>query len=62
MMMLMLLLYDAVNAAFAALTYFGTSDEIIPKLKVQRPCLGQGHEVIVQPHCYSDSSPTIAIV
>lgn len=34
MMLLMLLLYDAVNAAFAALTYFGTSDEIIPNLKV----------------------------
>lgn len=30
----MLLLYDAVNAAFAALTYFSTSDEIILKLKV----------------------------
>lgn len=37
MMLLMLLLYDAVNAAFAAfaaLTYFGTSDEIIVKLRV----------------------------
>jgi len=27
-------LYDAVNAAFVALRYFSTSDEIIPKLKL----------------------------
>lgn len=37
----MLLLYDAVNAAFAALTYFGTSDEIIPKLKVQAEAMSR---------------------
>lgn len=41
MMLLMLLLYDAVNAAFGALTYFSTSDEIILKLKVHAEAMSR---------------------